>query len=234
MPIIDLRDVSKNFPEPGSSGEVAVLRNVSLEIDPGQSVAITGPSGSGKSTLLNLIGGLDHPSSGSITVDGKNVSGLGAKDAAGFRARTVGFIFQHHHLLPQATALENVLLPHLAKDALPLEETPEDRARSLLKRVGLGERLTHRPAALSGGERLRCAVARALMNKPAVLLADEPTGSLDPEKATDIIDLLLEINAQENLTLLVVTHDRGIAERLQQHFSLQQGELQPATDAKKS
>lgn len=231
MALIDLRNVSKTYSQSPGSQPVEVLKDLSLTVDAGQSLAITGPSGSGKSTLLNIIGGLDQATEGTVTVDGKNVTDLTAKDAAAFRAGTVGFIFQHHHLLPQASALENVLLPHLAKDAPKLDEEPKERARALLERVGLKDRLHHKPAALSGGERLRCATARALINKPRLLLADEPTGSLDSQNAGDIMDLLLQINEQEDLTLVVVTHSLGIAQRLQRHETLNLGRLQAAEEA---
>jgi ABC-type lipoprotein export system ATPase subunit len=231
MPIIELRNVTKTYSQTATSDPVQVLRDLTLSVEPGQSLAITGPSGSGKSTLLNIIGGLDQATEGTVTVDGKDVSTLQPREAAAFRAGTVGFIFQHHHLLPQAGALENVLLPHLAKDAPQLQEDPRDRARALLEKVGLKERLHHKPSALSGGERLRCATARALMNKPRLLLADEPTGSLDSRNAADIMDLLLRINEQENLTLVVVTHSLDIARRLQRHETLNLGRLEAAEQA---
>ena len=201
---------------------VEILKGVDFVLDSGHSLAITGPSGSGKSTLLQIIGTLDQPSSGSLEIDGVRPFELADDELARFRNRSVGFIFQEHHLLPQYSVLENVLLPALAfADG---EAGDEARARELLDRVGLGHRLAHRPAELSGGERQRVAVARSLINRPSLLLCDEPTGSLDPKTAGSIGDLLLDIHADAGTLLVVVTHSMDLAARFHRRFDLQEGQ----------
>jgi len=203
------------------SATVEVLKGISLEILGGEGIAITGPSGSGKSTLLHLIGGLDRPTAGSIEIDGKNPTVLPERELAEFRNKTLGFIFQEHFLLPQYSVLENVLLPTLA---FPSDRTTSQvRAEELLRRVGLQERAGHRPGELSGGERQRVAVARALVNKPKLLLCDEPTGSLDHSTAESIADLLLQMYLEEDVTLIVVTHSLDFAGRFNRRLKLREG-----------
>ncbi len=217
-----LDDVSKSFTL--GPQELHVLRNCSLTLDAGDALAITGRSGSGKSTLLHLIGTLDTPTSGTLRIGGQNPFELSEPELAHFRNRTVGFIFQDHHLLPQYTVLENVLIPTLA---FPGEGGDEAWARELLDRVGLADRLAHRPAELSGGERQRVAVARALVNRPALLLCDEPTGNLDSTNADAVIDLILnlhsELDADASRIVIVVTHSDEIAQRFARHGRLEEG-----------
>jgi lipoprotein-releasing system ATP-binding protein len=224
--LLKLVNVSQRFDT--ATGPVAVLNGVSLEVARGESLAIIGPSGSGKSTLLNLIGTLDRPTAGEITLDGQNLNQLDDLQLAAVRNRKIGFVFQSHHLLPQCTVLENVLVPTLASaDAASRAEAPA-RAEKLLKRVGLGERLTHRPGQLSGGERQRVAVVRALINQPGLLLADEPTGALDHASAGQLIQLLLELNREMNVTLIVVTHALDLARQMGRVLELKDGSLIPA------
>ncbi|MDF7824485.1 ABC transporter ATP-binding protein [Pontiellaceae bacterium B12227] len=198
-----------------------VLSGVDLEVQPGESLAIVGESGCGKSTLLNIIGSLDQPDSGSVCVDGEDLLSLNEKELAAFRNRRVGFVFQLHHLLPQCTVLENVMVPSLIQSG-----SVKDRAVELLDRVGLSHRLDHRPGELSGGERQRVAVVRALINRPSLLLADEPTGALNEAGASELLDLLLELNRDEGLTLIMVTHSMPLAERLDRVVTLSNGALQ--------
>lgn len=203
-----------------SFGSVQVLRGISFSVSAGASVAITGPSGSGKSTLLHLIGTLAAPSSGRIAINNVNPFDLPERELARYRNAVIGFVFQEHHLLPQYSVLENVLVPTLAfkekSDATP-------RARELLQRVGLTHRLTHRPGELSGGERQRVAIARALINRPGLLLCDEPTGNLDNATAETIINLLFEMHRVEQNILIVVTHNLEFASRFQHHLRLAEG-----------
>ncbi len=222
-PLLELRAVSKSYPGPVP---VPVLREASLTVTRGESVAIIGPSGCGKSTVLNLLGTLDLPDSGSLTFEGRDLTKLSAKELAAFRNRQVGFIFQNHHLLPQCSVLENVLLPVLA-DAKRSSVEAEARARKLLDRVGLGARLDHLPGKLSGGERQRVAVVRALINQPALLLADEPTGALDRASATGIGQLLVELNREEGVTLIVVTHSPELAALMGRTVELRDGQFVP-------
>lgn len=219
---LEVSEVTKEFQTPND--RVEVLRGVTLNVEAGESIAITGPSGSGKSTLLHLIGTLEAPTSGTIRISGKNPFELNEEELAHFRNRTIGFVFQEHHLLPQYSVLENVLVPTVA---FPPEttghESPEERARMLLDRVGLGHRLDHRPAELSGGERQRVAVARALINEPQLLLCDEPTGSLDQANADAVADLLLELHRVESTILVVVTHSLALAGRAGRRLELREG-----------
>ncbi len=210
--------VSKNF---GSDGQVRVLSNVSLSLKSGDAAAITGPSGSGKSTLLHLIGTLEPPSAGTIEIGGRNPYELSEPEIARFRNESIGFVFQDHHLLPQFTVLENTLVPALAFSGR--QSSPRGRAQRLLGRVDLDHRLEHRPAELSGGERQRVAIARALMNRPELLLCDEPTGNLDATTANIVVDLLLELHEQEKNILIVVTHNLELAARFQRRFELREG-----------
>jgi predicted ABC-type transport system involved in lysophospholipase L1 biosynthesis ATPase subunit len=191
-----------------------------------------GPSGCGKTSLLNLIGGLDQPDEGSIRLGGRDLAQMNAEELASMRAEELGFVFQAHHLLPQCTALENVLVPSLVCTDADLRGSAPERARALLDRVGLGERHDHFPAQLSGGEAQRVAVVRALINEPRLILADEPTGSLDGESAQQLGDLLLEVHAEQGTALIVVTHSNQLAERLGKQLSLRGGRVETGVDAR--
>jgi len=221
--LVQLENVTKTYPTPGGEG-LTVLDAVSLAIAAGESLAVVGPSGSGKSTLLNIIGTLDRPTTGRVLLDGRDLSHLGDDELAAVRSRRVGFVFQLHHLLPQCTALENVLVPALAGGGTVAPET-EQRGKQLLARVGLADRMAYRPGHLSGGERQRVAVARALINQPALLLADEPTGSLDREASANLEQLLVEVNREEGVTLIVVTHASPLAAHMAQAMELRDGRL---------
>ncbi len=227
-PLLQLQSVTKHYT--ADSGEVPVLREVSLELRAGESIAIVGPSGSGKSTLLNLIGALDRPSVGRVLLNGRDLSTLSDDGLATIRAREIGFIFQLHHLLPQLSVLENVLVPTLAVTdrAARASEKTHERARRLLERIGLGARLAHRPGQLSGGERQRVAVVRALINEPRLVLADEPTGSLDQAAAEAMGTLLVELNREEGVALIVVTHALALAARMGRVLELRDGALAEA------
>lgn len=212
--MLELVHVTKSFESPGDIGSVCVLKDISLKIDGGRSMVIVGPSGSGKSTLLNIIGALDRPTQGQVILDDRDLAQLDETELAGVRNRRIGFVFQLHHLLPQCTVLENVLVPTLAgKSKLSTQET-QKRAAELLERVGLKDFLQYRPGELSGGQRQRVAVVRALINKPKLLLADEPTGSLDRAASQNIADLLVDLNRSEKVTLIVVTHSFEFAQRI--------------------
>ncbi|MBL9152428.1 MAG: ABC transporter ATP-binding protein [Verrucomicrobiales bacterium] len=221
-PIVQLKAVSKWYPsDPGRR----VLDGIDLSIAPGERFAIVGPSGCGKSTLLNILGTLDRPSEGSVIVAGQSMDACDEPTTAALRGREIGFIFQLHHLLPQCTALENVLVPTLAITPRPDPAEAAGRARELLGRVGLANKLDSRPSQLSGGERQRVAVVRALINRPRLLLADEPTGALDEDNAARLIDLLIELNEsdQGHLALVMVTHDLALANRLGSVRPLREG-----------
>jgi lipoprotein-releasing system ATP-binding protein len=200
-----------------------VLKNVSMAVASAASVAIVGPSGSGKSTLLNIIGALDKPTSGVVELDDKDFSQLSDHELARIRNEQIGFVFQLHHLLPQLTVMENVLIPTLP---LKILREAEPRARELLERVGLGHHLHHRPSQLSGGEQQRVAVVRAMINRPKMVLADEPTGSLDQSSAMNLADVLLELNEEENVTLITVTHSMDLATKMKTIYSLNDGQLE--------
>jgi len=206
-----------------------VLSDISFDIESGESVAIMGPSGCGKSTLLNILGALEQPDGGQIKLGGTDPFTLSARELAQFRNRNIGFIFQEHHLLPQCTVLENVLIPTLVAGDPQAEE---GRARELLERVGLSERIEHRPAELSGGERQRVAIARALINAPDVLLADEPTGNLDEQTADGIANLLRDVQRDAQTILIVVTHSAEIAARFDRQWRLAEGRMQELAGAK--
>lgn len=240
--LLQLTEVTKRYAAADGVNGVPVLGGISLEVRRGETIAIVGPSGSGKSTLLQIIGTLDRPSSGQVLLDGRNLATLGDLQLAAVRNRQIGFVFQAHYLLPQCTVLENVLVPTLAnpspgcvtlspsdgeKDGARgrAPESAEARAARLLKRVGLGERLHHRPGQLSGGERQRVAVVRALINQPQLLLADEPTGALDQASATALGELLVELNQEEGVTLIVVTHAMDLAKRMRRVLRLEDGRL---------
>ena len=206
-----------------AAGTLEILRGVDLSMQRGDSVVVTGPSGSGKSTFLYILGTLDRPTAGSVRVLGSDPFAGSEAELARYRNRNVGFVFQEHHLLPQCTVLENVLIPTLAGGGAGPDE--EQRARHLLDRVGLAERLTHRPAQLSGGERQRAALCRALINQPALLLADEPTGNLDRKTADAVGTLLLEIAREQNALLVCVTHSTELAARFPKRYELIDGKL---------
>ena len=227
-PLLKLVNVTRRYDSPANAGALTVLDQVSLEVALGESLAIVGPSGSGKSTLLQIIGTLDRPTSGSVALDGRDLNGLDDEQIAAVRNRQIGFVFQSHYLLPQCTVWENVLVPTLACSDVALRERAGERAERLLKRVGLGERKAHRPGELSGGERQRVAVVRALINQPQLLLADEPTGSLDHASAQQLGQLLLELNREEGVTLIVVTHARDLAQRMGRVLELRDGALAAA------
>ena len=215
--MLKVQNVSKSYPTP--RGPLAILEDVSMTLDRGQSAAIMGPSGSGKSTLLYIVGALEPPSSGSVSLDEVDPWALTEVRQAAFRNEHVGFVFQDHLLLPQLTALENVLTPALVR---PQGVTPavRERGRQLLEQVGLADRAEHRPAELSGGERQRVAIARALIGAPGLLLCDEPTGNLDRTSAAGVADLLLDLHRKLNTILLVVTHSPALAERFGHRFEL--------------
>jgi len=247
-PLLQLKDVTKQYDTPSGSEPLTVLNGIFLEVAEGESLAIVGPSGSGKSTLLQIIGTLDQPTRGEVLFDGQDMSHPAAVDLATVRNRLIGFVFQAHYLLPQCTVLENVLVPTLATSrsrrrkerdssqpsdsatvrltssgATSPTESAEQRAKRLLQRVGLGARLDHLPRQLSGGESQRIAVVRALINAPRLLLADEPTGSLDHASAQSLAQLLVEINKEEGVTLIVVTHSRELAAQMGRVLELENG-----------
>jgi len=232
-PILKLESVTKRYDRPDHAGFLTVLESVSMEVGHGESLAIVGPSGSGKSTLLQIIGTLDHPTSGTVQLNEQDLGTLDDAQLAAMRNRQIGFVFQAHFLLPQCTVLENVLVPTLAaatrterqRSGKAEKESAENRAKRLLKRVGLEERMRHRPAELSGGERQRAAVVRALINRPKLLLADEPTGSLDHASARELGELLVELNREEEVTLIVVTHAAELACRMGRMLELKDGRL---------
>jgi lipoprotein-releasing system ATP-binding protein len=211
---------------PTRSGELVVLRDVNLVMNPGDAAAILGPSGSGKSTLLQILGALDRPTAGKMTLGAVDPFALGEDALARFRNKHIGFVFQDHHLLPQCSVIENVLVPTLAAGAVD-RTMLLGRAKTLLERVGLSQRLDHRPAELSGGERQRVAIARALILQPPLLLADEPTGNLDRTTAQGIAELLLELHRQEKTILLVVTHSQDLARLLPAQHEMLDGRLTP-------
>ena len=215
-------DVRKEYA--ARSGPLPVLGGVSLSLKHGEAVAVMGPSGSGKSTLLHILGTLDTPTGGSVSLDGVDPFTLKPGELAAFRNRRIGFVFQDHHLLPQASVLENVLVPTFVNKSLKKAEA-QAYARELLTRVGLSDRLTHRPAELSGGERQRVAVARALIHKPLLLLADEPTGNLDRTNAESVGRLLLELHKQQNTMLVVVTHSAELAKLFPRRLEMNDGKL---------
>ncbi|MHC4482723.1 MAG: ABC transporter ATP-binding protein [Planctomycetota bacterium] len=223
--MLELVNVAKSYEWPGDTGSVCVLKDITFKVEKGESVAIVGPSGSGKSTLLNIIGTLDRPTSGRVLFDGRDLADLGEPELARIRNKEIGFVFQLHHLLPQCTVLENVLVPTLADKNRILTREVQERAVALLKRVGLEDWSLHRPGELSVGQRQRVAVVRALINEPRLLLADEPTGSLDKDASENIAELLAELNRSEEVTLIVVTHSFELARHIGQVFELSDGVL---------
>lgn len=220
-PVLRCSGLSKSF----GSGElrVDVLSNLDLEIPRGESVAIFGASGCGKSTLLHLLAGLDRPDSGTVEIAGRRIDGLADSEQAQLRNRSLGFVYQMHHLLPEFSALENVTMPPLI-GGMSVEEASE-KAAELLKRVDMGDRLQHRPGELSGGERQRVAVCRALVMDPDVVLADEPTGNLDPHTAHEVFDLMKQLNAEREIALTLVTHDETLAKAMQAGYRLSEGQV---------
>jgi len=218
--MLEAANLSKSYPSP--AGDLTVLRDVSLTLAPGDSACVMGPSGSGKSTLLYIVGGLEPPTSGTVRLDGKNPYALSPEALAAFRNREIGFVLQDHCLLPQCTVLENVLVPTLVGEA---DKDAPERARSLLGLVGLGDRLDHLPSALSGGEKQRAAIARALVRQPRLLLCDEPTGNLDAETAQVVADLILRLHSQQHTMLLVVTHSEALGSRFEKRWLMSRGSL---------
>ncbi|MBW2189449.1 MAG: ABC transporter ATP-binding protein [Deltaproteobacteria bacterium] len=218
-PLVTVQNVTKTFEHEGRS--LQVLKGIDLQIDRGEMVTIVGPSGAGKSTLLHLIGTLDLPTEGRILYGGRDVTRLGSLELAEFRNRSIGFVFQFHHLLPEFTALENVMMPGLIRGSRRLE----DRARQLLDEVGLTDRLTHRPGELSGGEQQRVALARALLMKPELVLADEPTGNLDSQTSNSVQSLIFDLNRRHGITFLIVTHSRDFAAMMPRRVSMKDGRI---------
>lgn len=217
--LLKLENISKSYAK-----DRVILDQLSLEINAGERVAIVGPSGSGKTTLLNLIGTLDRPDAGKMVFDGQDLSAMNDNQLAQFRNRKIGFVFQLHHLLPQLSLMENVLLPTLTDPALQGKET-EERAKRLIERVGLNGVVSQKPSELSGGECQRTAVVRALINRPALLLADEPTGALDQKSSGNLTDLLIELNKEEGVALVVVTHSMDVAKKMDRIYRLENGRL---------
>jgi lipoprotein-releasing system ATP-binding protein len=218
--MLNANHLSKSYPTP--AGDLTVLRDVTLSLAAGEAACVMGPSGSGKSTLLYIIGGLEPPTSGTVQLDGTDPYALSADALAAFRNKDVGFVLQDHCLLPQCTVLENVLVPTLVGQA---DASAADRAKMLLDRVGLGERLHHRPAELSGGEKQRAAIARALIRQPRLILCDEPTGNLDAETAATVADLLIALHAQQQAIMLLVTHSEALGSRFNKRWSMSRGVL---------
>jgi len=223
-PVLDCRGVVRRFNEGAST--LVVLSGVDLQVQPAERVAIIGTSGSGKTTLLQIMGGLDEPDEGEVFINGEAMHGTDEAAKGDLRNRNVGFIYQFHHLLPEFTAEENVAMPLMIRRET--KAAAIDKARELLGRVGLGERLHHKPGELSGGERQRAAVARALITKPQLVLADEPTGNLDAGNGEHVLNLMLELNQELNTSLVIVTHDHSIAERMDRILVLEDGILKPS------
>ena len=223
--IVEAKNLSKQFTGQEDGNHTFVFADLNFEVEAETTLALVGPSGSGKSTLLNLISGLDNPSGGTIVVDGKDVHAMSADQSACFRNQTLGFIFQSHHLMPALSALENVMLPALAGHGLLGGKELEDRATQLLEDVGLLNRAKHLPSQLSGGEKQRVAVARALINQPKLLLADEPTGALDQVNAENLINLLLEVCHKNRTTMIMVTHAHSLADKMQSKWNFDRGTL---------
>jgi ABC-type lipoprotein export system ATPase subunit len=222
--LLQLQNITKGYGEPGTHSYRAVLKELNFEINQGEKVAIVGPSGSGKTTLLNLIGALDQPESGNIFFEGKDITGYSKVELAAFRNKRLGFIFQLHYLMPQLTLWENVLLPLLPQgNKISVEQ--KEWAEHLIRKVGIWEQRNQKPSEMSGGECQRTAVVRALINKPKLILADEPTGALDEENAVALSELLIQLSDEENVTLVTVTHSSELAARMDKKFTLKIGKL---------
>jgi len=226
--LLELNKITKTFEIPAEKKDMTVLKDISFQMDQGESVAVVGPSGSGKSTLLNIIGALDKPTSGDVFFAGKNLSNLNDSELSAIRNQEIGFIFQLHHLLPQCTVLENVLIPTIPLRIKKNEDKDEvmRRAKTLLEKVDLKERMDFFPAVLSGGELQRVAVVRALINTPKLILADEPTGSLDKESSENLGALLVDLNREEGVALITVTHSMDLARLMSRVYNLQNGKLE--------
>ncbi len=222
--LLSLKSITKGFGDPDDPAYRRVLEDLSLDVEQGESIAILGPSGSGKTTLLNIIGGMDHPDQGSVVFNGQEITALSDREMDHFRNKQIGFVFQFHHLLPQCTLLENVLVPTLTDASRGKEKS--SRAEGLMKRVGIWDYRDKLPAKLSGGECQRAAVVRAMINSPSLLLADEPTGALDRDNVGAMAELLLDLNREDGLTLLVVTHSAALAGRMGKTMELRNGKLQ--------
>lgn len=221
--ILQLKNISKGYGERGTHSFRPVLEELNLEISKGEKIAIVGPSGAGKTTLLNMIGALDVPDSGEVIFNGKNITGYSNKELANFRNQNLGFIFQLHHLMPQLSLLENVLLPLLPQGKV--NSVQQEWAEHLIQKVGVWEQRNQKPAEMSGGECQRAAVVRALINKPELILADEPTGALDEKNALALSDLLLQLSDEEKMTLITVTHSSELAEKMNKKYLLKNGQL---------
>jgi lipoprotein-releasing system ATP-binding protein len=222
--LLQLKNITKGYGEPGTHSYRPVLKELNLEVGKGEKTAIVGPSGSGKTTLLNLVGALDQPEKGIILFDGKDITGYTKTELANFRNRHLGFIFQLHHLMPQLTLMENILLPLLPQGKKISKENME-WAEHLIQKVGIWEQRKQKPSQLSGGECQRTAVVRALINKPQLLLADEPTGALDEENADALTELLVSLSEEKGVTLITVTHAASLADRMDKKYTLKNGML---------
>lgn len=228
--IIRLQNISKHYDIPGTTGKRrTVLDDISLDIQKGQIIGIVGPSGSGKSTLLNIAGTLDKPDAGKVMIQDMDTAQLNDRELSGLRNNRLGFVFQLHHLLPQLSLIENVLLPVIPQKNRELKQSAHDRAMDLLKIVGLHDKTTQKPGQMSVGECQRTALVRALINEPDILLADEPTGSLDQKSAAELAELLQKINADKGVSMILVTHSENLAQRLQTVYHLADGRLKPKT-----
>lgn len=223
--MLELTNITKGYGSPDIPGYVPVLKSLSMKLSAGESIAVLGPSGCGKSTLLNIIGALDKPSNGQVLFMGQDLTTLDDTKLAFIRNQEIGFVFQMHHLLPHCTVMENILIPTLAYPDVGKRESNQKRAVELIEKMGISECMNRRPGELSGGQRQRAAVARALINSPKLLLADEPTGSLDRETAVSVMNLLIHLNRTENITLVVVTHAVDLANQFEKVYTLRDGRL---------